>query len=132
MFKIMDIMFIIVPIFIAIVFILVIVTMISPKFRGKMMSKQIKATKYMMEEVKDDLADMSSIAIKTGKKIVDENEDTLRDLANKNANIKKDVLETTVRAIKKGFTEEEKVFCKYCGSKINNDSKFCKNCGKEL
>lgn len=104
-----DIMFIIVPIFIAIVFILVIASIISPKFRGKMMSRQIKATRYMMDESKEDIKDIS---------------DDMAD-ATKNS------IETTMRAIKKGFTEDEKIYCKYCGNKIDNDSKFCKNCGKE-
>ena len=43
-----------------------------------------------------------------------------------------DGLETTVRAIKKGITEEESIFCKHCGAKIDKDSKFCSECGKEL
>ena len=104
MFKIMDIMFIIVPIFIAIVFILVIVTMISPKFRGKMMSKQIKAAKYMMDESKDDI----------------------RNISTNMADATKDGVEITTRAIK-----DERVYCKHCGSLIDKDSKFCKNCGGE-
>ena len=86
-----------------------ILQVMSPKFRGKMMSRQIKATKYMMDESKEDLQDISTnMAAAT-----------------------KDGIETTVRAIKKGITEDEDIHCKHCGSKIDNDSKFCKNCGKE-
>ena len=43
-------LFIFVPVFIASVFILVVAQLISPKFRGKMMSRQIKAAKYMMDD----------------------------------------------------------------------------------
>lgn len=104
-----DVMFIIVSIFIAVVFILVIISIISPKFRGKLMSKQIKATKYMIDDSKEDIKDIS---------------DSM-------SNATKDGIETTMRAIKKGFTEDDKIYCKFCGSKIDSDSKFCKSCGKE-
>lgn len=103
-----DAMFIIVPIFVAIVFVLVILSLISPKFRGKMMSRQIKAQKYMMDEAKEDLKSIS---------------DTM-------AYATKDGVKTTARAIKEGLTEES-MFCKYCGSEIDSDSRFCKKCGKE-
>ncbi len=103
-----DAMFIIVPIFIAIVFILVIAMFISPKFRGKMMSRQVKAQKYMMDESKEDIKSISdNMAYAT-----------------------KDSIKTAVGAFKEGFSDNN-VFCKYCGSEIDADSKFCKKCGKE-
>lgn len=105
----MEIMFIIVPIFIALGFIFVIAQIISPKFRGKMMSRQIKAAKYMMDDSKEDIENISTNM----------------------ANATKEGIETTTRAIKKGLTEDESIYCKYCGNKIDKDSKFCKNCGKE-
>lgn len=104
-----DIIFLIVPIFIVIVFVLVIAMFISPKFRGKMMSKQIKATRYMVDESKEDIESISTHM----------------------AEATKDGIETTVRAIKKGITENDEIYCKHCGTKIAKDSKFCKNCGKE-
>ena len=102
-------MFIIVPIFIALVFVFMIAQIISPKFRGKIMSKQIKATKYMMDDSKEDI----------------------KNIYTDMANATKDGIEITTRAIKKGFTEEENINCMHCGSKIDKDSKFCKNCGGE-
>lgn len=104
-----DVMFIIVPIFIVLVFVFVILMMFSPKARGKMMSKQIKAAKYMIEESKDDIEKISTNM----------------------ANVTKEGIETTTRAIKKRFTKDEGIYCKHCGSLIDRDSKFCKNCGKE-
>ena len=56
----MDILFYIVPIFIGLVFVFVIALMISPKLRGKLMSKQIKAAKHMMDYSKEDLKDLLS------------------------------------------------------------------------
>ena len=87
----------------------VIVLLISPKLRGKWMSRQVKATKYMVDESKDDIHSITSNV----------------------ADASKEGIETTVRAIKKGIVEDEDIFCKHCGAKIDSDSKFCKKCGKE-
>ncbi len=125
-----DIMFTIVPIFIGIVFIFVILSIISPKFRGKMMSRQIKATKHMVDYSKEDLEDLSSTAISIKKNILDENEDVLREISDMESNIKKDYVKTMASSIKEGFSEDT-MYCKHCGSIIDSDSKFCKNCGKE-
>ena len=103
-----DALFVIVPIFIGIVLIVVIAMLISPKFKGKMMSRQIKAQKYMMDESKDDLKSISD------------------DMAYAT----KDGIKMAAGAIKEGFTQNT-VFCKYCGTEIDADSKYCKKCGKE-
>ena len=103
-----NIIFVIVPVFIGLVFVFVMATFISPKFRGKMMSRQIKAQKYMMDESKDDLKSISdSIAYAT-----------------------KDGIKTTAGAIKEGFTQNS-ILCKHCGNKIDADSQFCKKCGRK-
>ena len=99
--------FIFVAVIVGVIFILTILMVVSPKIRAKFMSKQIKATKYMIDEVEDDLTD----------------------IATKRANINKEGVEITAKAIKDGLTD--KVYCKYCGKKIDKDSKFCKICGKE-
>lgn len=130
-----DIMFIIVPIFIGCVFIFTFAMILSPKLRGKMMSRQIKSMKYMINESKDDLQNitttMGDISINSKKNILDKNEENLKDIVNKSANISKDGIETTVRAIKKGLSNNT-IYCKHCGSSIDEDSKFCKHCGKKL
>lgn len=130
----MDILFYIVPIFIGLVFVFVIALMISPKLRGKLMSKQIKAAKHMMDYSKEDLKDLLStsadIGINAEKEILDNNEETMRDNATRKANINKKGIETTANAIKEGLTAN-KFYCKHCGKLIDEDSKFCKSCGKE-
>ena len=103
-----NIIFIFVSIFIGINFVFVISSIASPKFRGKMMSRQIKAQKYMMDESKEDLKSIS---------------DSL-------AYASKDGVKTTARAIKEGFSDNN-IFCKHCGAEIDSDSKFCKVCGKK-
>ena len=92
------------------IFIFVIASIISPKFRAKISSRQIKAGRYMIEESEDDL----------------------RVIADKTADISKNYVETITRAIKKGLTSSNKIFCKYCGEEIDEDSEFCSKCGKKL
>ena len=105
----MPIIFIAIFVVAVLIIIFTIAMAFSPKLKGKMMSRQIKATKYMVDESKEDLQDISTNM----------------------ADATKDGIETTVRAIKKGITEDEDMYCKHCGNKIDSDSKFCKNCGKE-
>ncbi|MBE6039036.1 MAG: zinc ribbon domain-containing protein [Anaerofustis stercorihominis] len=90
-------------------FVFIIMSWVSPKFRGKMMSREIKAQKYMMEESKEDL----------------------RDIATTSAEATSEGIKITAKAIKEGFSEEM-IFCKYCGKEIDADSRFCKHCGEDL
>lgn len=130
----MEILFYIVPILIGITFVLMIALMISPKLRGKLMSRQIKATKHMMDYSKEDLKDILStsadIGINAEKEILDNNEETMEDNVTRKANINKKGIEITTNAIKEGLTRR-KIYCKHCGKLIDDDSKFCKSCGKE-
>lgn len=126
-----NIMFIIVPIFIGAIFIVTIISIVSPKFRGKMMGRSVKATKYMLDDAKDDLAEIGSIAMNTKKKIITENEDVLKDIAKSEADISKEKIESAARAIKDGLSQKT-IYCKYCGALIDEDSSFCKHCGKQL
>ena len=73
-----------------VVFIFAFILMFNPKIRGKFMSKQIKATKYMMDDSKDDIQDVSTNLAKATK----------------------DSIEITTRAIKKGFTDDY-IYCKH-------------------
>lgn len=112
LFSIMPIVFVSVMGIAALIFIFVFVLMFSSKARAKMLGKQVKTMNY----------------------VIDENEDALRNISTKGAEISSKGIETTARAIKKGLTEEEDnnlVFCRHCGKEIEEDSKFCKHCGKE-
>lgn len=136
----MDILFYIVPILIALGFIYILAMFISPKFRGKMMSREIKATKHMLDYTKKDLEDLmtttASMGINSEKTILDEHEDTMRSNATRKANINKDGIEATARAIKNGLTDDidktnNTKYCHECGKKIPFDAKYCSYCGKE-
>lgn len=108
--------------------------MISPKIRGKFMGRQIKSLKYMIEDAKDDIEKMGSIAgniqTKISKNILDNNEETLKDIEIRKANIDKEGIEIKARALKDGLSKNV-VYCKHCGAAIDEDSTFCKKCGKK-
>lgn len=99
--------FIVAAVLIVAGFAFVFAMMFSPKFKAKLMGKQIEAGKYMVEEHKDDFKSIS---------------DNI-------ANATKGATKTTARAIKEGFTDF--VYCKHCGAEIDTDSTFCKSCGKK-
>jgi len=126
-----NVMFIIIPIFIVLVFVFVIAMIISPKLRGKMMSRQFKSMRYMMEESKDDLAKLSATAVGIKKQILDENEEVLTDVAHKEAKLNSVKIKSAAKAIKEGLTDTDSIYCKHCGSEIDSDSEFCKKCGKK-
>lgn len=129
--KIMGVMFII----FIVMFIFAIVYMLSPKLRGKLMSRQVKSLKHMVDMSKDDLTDITStmgnIGVSSAKNIIDNNEEGLRHISRKSADINKDAVEITSRAIKRGFSGNSSIYCKYCGEAIDSDSLFCKVCGKK-
>lgn len=134
--KILPIMFIGIFVLVILGFIYIIFMMFSPKARGKMMSKQFKSLKHMTEYARDDMEDvienLGNISANAQNNIINQNEDILRNIATKNANINRDAIKTTASAIKEGFSSTNTMFCKHCGSSIDVDSKFCKVCGKEL
>lgn len=136
----MNILFYIVPIFIGLVAIFIFATILSPKLRGKILSSQIRATKHMLDYSKEDLQDLmtttASMGIDTEKTILDKNEDTMRSNATRKANINKDSIEITTKAIKDGLTNsnvsnQNTKYCKECGKKIPSDAKFCAYCGEK-
>lgn len=69
--------------------------------------------------------------VKAQNNVIKNNEDILRENANKNADINKDAVRTIAHSVKEGFTDDNTIYCKHCGSLIDGDSKFCKVCGKE-
>ena len=128
-------LFVIVPVIVFCMMGLVIAMIVSPKIRGKIMARQIKSYKYMMDEAKDSLVDIgttgSQVGIDVAKNVMDSNKDTMKELASSAADINKDAITTTVGAIKEGLSDKPQKYCKYCGEKIDEDSAFCKYCGKE-
>lgn len=128
-----NVMFVVSLVIFVLMFAFIIGFIFSPKLRGKMMSRQVKSLKYMADYSKDDLESamttLGNVSVNTRSKIINKNEDKLKEMADKTANISKDAITTTVGAIKKGI--KDNIYCKHCGELIDKDSKFCKHCGKE-
>ena len=108
-----EVLFAVVPIIVVCGFIFTFALSFSPKLRGKFMSKQVKAMKYMMDESKDDIESISTDMAKAGK------EGT------------KIRTKAFAEGLKEGFSDEETIYCKHCGEVIDADSTFCKKCGKQ-
>lgn len=96
-----------IPIITIVIFTIAIISVISPKFRGKIMSRNIKAVRYAVDEAEEDL----------------------KTINNKTANAESEAITTKAKAFKKGFKNE--IYCKHCGYLIDSDSTFCKKCGKK-
>ena len=80
------------------------------------------------------MSKMMKRAIKMEKNILSENEEELKDIYTRSANIEKEAIEIKAKAVKDGFAKksaEDSKYCKYCGALIDDDSLFCKQCGKE-
>ena len=75
------------------------------------------------------LPEISKTSIRTQKYIQNENKEDLTDIANAAAEINANAVTTISHAAAQGFTQENSVFCKECGEKIDADSKFCRHCG---
>lgn len=141
--QIQQIMLFIVPILMVVSIGFMIIMMFSSKFRGKLMRQQLKDVKHMTDYLKNDMEDYSknnmadilenlgSIAINSKNNIINQNEDILKNISNKEAEINKDAIRTVTAAIKDGWDNNDTMFCKHCGAMIDADSKFCKSCGKE-
>lgn len=125
-----DAIFIIVPVLLLGMIIFTFAMVFSDKLRGKFMSKQIKATKYMMENIQDDLSDIGTSVIKTKKNILERNEEDLETLETKESTIKGKGITIKANALRKGL-KGDTIYCKHCGELIDSDSKFCKSCGKK-
>lgn len=130
-----DIIFVITAIFIGFTFIFVVLMFVSPKLRGKLMSRQVKAFKHMTDYSKKDFEDINynvaDASMNANKRLMEDNYDDLEDMASMNANINKDAIYIKSKAIKDGLSSFM-IYCKYCGNKIDSDSKYCNYCGKKL
>ena len=97
----------------------------------------IKTSKYIQESNREDLTDLMStgmgIGIDATSQAINENEDDLRTIADKGADIMSGPIETISRSVGRGFSEgfatADTMFCKHCGATIDRDSKFCSECG---
>lgn len=130
--SIFNIMFVVVPMFVFVGFIFTFALILSPKLRGKMMSKQIDAANHMMKSSKNSLSGLAGTALDIKKRILTENEDMLKEMYTKEAEIEKEGIRIKTSAIKDGLVGTKNTYCKHCGAIIDSDSTFCKSCGKRV
>ena len=75
------------------------------------------------------IPEITKMRVKTQKYIQQENKEDLTDIATTTADIHSDAVTSMAQAVQKGLNETK--FCKYCGAKIDVDSLFCSQCGKQ-
>lgn len=94
------------------IFVLVFGIIFSPKMRSKFVGGQMRAQ----------------------KQVLDDHGDVMEEVSTRSAKIKRGAIKETASAIREGLTgvdNSNDVYCKHCGASIDNDSTFCKKCGKE-
>ena len=118
-----------------IIFLFAMMMIFGTKTKSKLLARQIKsmrgATDLSKEDIENILTNLSGATIKSKNKIVTENEDDLKNIADTEARINKDAIKETAKAIKEGLINNT-TYCKYCGSSVDSDSIYCKSCGKKL
>lgn len=118
------------------IFAYVLMFMFGTKTRSKMLNRQIRSLRGGVGMSKEDLESMMSVlgevSINSRKKILNEHKDELKEMRDIEAEINKDAIKETSKAIKEGFTSSSSLYCKYCGKDIDEDSVFCKSCGKKV
>lgn len=129
--------------------------MFSPALRGRMLARQIRSVRYATDLAKDDIRrtgeNMAGAAIDTIGNVLDEKGDTLQNIASlaverqaravlDNAeklgeltDLASDAVAKTVSKAASALhgTAAGEIYCKYCGTPIDDDSVFCKKCGKK-
>ena len=73
--------------------------------------------------------ELTRLSTKSAKYIQQQNKEELQEIATAGAKIAKEAVTITAEAVKEGLSET--MYCKYCGKKIDRDSRFCKECGGE-
>lgn len=73
--------------------------------------------------------EIAKLSTKTSKYIQEEIKQDLTDIATTKADISGEAITKVSKSIKKGFKNTK--YCKYCGAEIDADSTFCKECGKK-
>ena len=117
------------------IFMFAMMMIFGTKTKSKLLARQIKsmrgATDLSKEDIENILTNLSGATIKSKNKIVTENEDDLKNIADTEARINKEAIKETAKAIKEGLINNT-AYCKYCGSSVDSDSVYCKSCGKKL
>ena len=75
------------------------------------------------------MPNINKTMIKTAKYLQEDNKDDLTQIMDTSADITKGAITKTAKAVKDGLKDYK--YCRFCGEKIEEDSQFCKHCGKK-
>ncbi len=94
----------------------------------------IKIGKHIVEQNKDDLAELSKYGVDINKKVITDKQEDLTDIANMKADIAQDAVKKTAKSASEGWEDGQgnAKFCANCGQKISASAKFCPNCGQKI
>ena len=88
-----------------------------------------KINRHTTEYVSEELKGLSKTMIGIQKDVQEENKDSLTSIASTSADINSEAITKKAKAVKKGLKDTK--FCKNCGKEIDADSNFCSKCGCE-
>ena len=112
----------------------VIALMFSPKLKSKMMGRQLKATKQILDDNKETIKDIhnlqADILVESTDNILDKHEKTIKKNVNKLADISEYPIEKAGNALKKGLSNTKE--CPECGKMNSENAKYCQECGTKL
>lgn len=94
----------------------------------------LKVSKHIVEQNKDDLAELSKYGVDINKKVITDKQSDLTDIANMQADITRDAVKKTAKSASEGWEDGQgnTKFCANCGQKISASAKFCPNCGQKI
>ncbi len=95
---------------------------------------KLKVSKHIVEQNKDDLAELSKYGVDINKKVITDKQSDLTDIANMQADITQDAVKKIAKSASEGWEDgqENAKFCTNCGQKISVNGKFCSNCGQKI
>ncbi len=74
---------------------------------------------------------IAKLNVKTKKYVLDQNKEDLQDISSMSGDIATPGVGKVAGAVKDVFDDKNSKFCKYCGEKIDNDAIYCDKCGKK-
>ena len=77
---------------------------------------------------------IAKLQVKTKKYLINENKEDLTDISSVSGDIAEPHVKKITKAVKEQLTDESgenKKYCKYCGKPIDSDAIFCDKCGKK-
>lgn len=89
----------------------------------------LKMGRHVAESSSEELKGLSKTMIGIQKDVQEENKDSLTSIASTSADINSEAITKKAKAVKKGLKDTK--FCKNCGKEIDADSNFCSKCGCE-